>query len=143
MTRSKNERNECYETYASMDPAVAGDPAAMGGEDPIMEIASAVMSGVEAVLEEFTANLEKKMSALLDKVESLNKTVDALTETTDKRTAEDKDHQASLNDDLAAELQPTMGALVAEPVPLDMLPKAASVKEAQPVSLFDLICKKA
>ena len=127
------------------DPAAVGAPAGDGGEEiapnaPIMEIASAVMSGVEATLEEFTANLEKKMSAILDKVESLNKAVDALQQTTDNRKDDDKTKEASLQDELTAELQPTLAAPVAAPSPIDM-GKVASVKPVKP-NLYNFICKK-
>jgi hypothetical protein len=129
---------------AAMDPAAGGDPAmAAGAEqpDPIMEIASAVMSGVEATLEDFTANIEKKLSALLDKVEGLNKAVDALQQTTDRRDDDDKKKEASLQDELAAELQPTLAVPVEEPQAIEMVPKTAAAKPA-PTNLFDFICQQ-
>jgi hypothetical protein len=121
------------------------DPAAMGatGEeqlaenDPIMEISSAVMSGVEATLEEFAAGLDKRFSELLDKIDTLGKAVDAMQQTRDNRSDEDKNKEASLEDELAAELQPTLAAPAAEPAPLD-LPKTASKK----TNLYNFICKK-
>lgn len=124
------------------DPAAMGAAGGAGEEqlaenDPIMEISSAVMSGVEATLEEFSANLEKKLSALLDKVESLSKSVDALQQTADGRSSYDKANEISLEDELAAELQPSMAEPAAEPVPLD-LGKTASKK----VNLYSFICKK-
>lgn len=121
------------------------DPAAMGapGEeqlaegDPIMEISSAVMSGVEATLEDFASKLDDKFAELLEKIEVLGKAVDSLTDTTDKRKPEDKDEELALEDELAAELQPTMAEPAPAPMPME-LPKAASQK----VNLYNFICKK-
>ena len=112
-----------------------------------MEIASAVMSGVEATLQDFMDGLEKKFAELSDRVETLSKALDSLTDTTDRRSSDDKDAQTTLEDELAAELQPTLDAPVAEPVPLDMgTPKVASVVEAivkpQPSNLFTFICQQ-
>lgn len=128
---------------AGMDPMAGGSGAAMGGEDPVMEVASAVMTGVEAVLEDFMSGLEKKIADMSDRIESLGKAFDALQETTDKRSEDDKDAARSLEDDLAADLQPTLAAPVAEPIPLEMAPKTASAKPAsKPSNLYSFICQK-
>lgn len=128
---------------APMDPMAGGAAAGMGGQDPVMEIASAVMTGVESVLEDFMTGLEKKMAELSDRIDSLGKAFDSLQETTDKRSEGDKDAVRSIEDDLAADLQPTLAAPVAEPVPLEMAPKTASVKPVnKPANLYSFICQK-
>ena len=128
---------------AGMAPMAGGAPAAMGGEDPVMEVASAVMTGVESVLEDFMTGLEKKLADMSDRIDSLGKAFDALQETTDKRSEGDKDAARSLEDDLAADLQPTLAAPVAEPIPLEMTPKTASAKPVnKPANLYSFICQK-
>lgn len=136
---------------APMDPAMQGGmppeggatpPADMGApieapaaqegapteqpQDPINEIASAVMSGVEAVLQEYTASTEKRISAVLDKLEALTKAIDALQSTTDRREQQDKDADAQLRDEIAADLMPTTKA-------------ASRSATAAPINLFDAI----
>lgn len=126
---------------ARMDP-MAGDPdAGMGGEDPIMEIASAVMTGVEATLQDFAQALEEKIGKLMDKIEDLNKTVESLEKTKDGRSDEDKAQQISLEDEIAADLAPSEEAPIAEPVPPMLEAKTASVKP-QAVNLFNFICQQ-
>jgi hypothetical protein len=120
--------------------AGVADMGTAGGEDPVMEIASAVMSGVEATLEDFTAALEEKLGKLADKIESMQKAVDALQETRDTRSNDDKDKEASLNSELDADLIPSDVAIPA-PMPIDMQPKTAS-KKTKPANLYSFICKK-
>lgn len=132
---------------AGMDPMAAGAGAPMGGEDPIMEISSAVMTGVESVLADFMDGLEKKMADMSDRIETLSKALESLQDTTDKRTEDEKDTQRSIEDDLAADLNPTMDNPTAEPVPLDMGMKTASVEQPAPAkpqaaNLFTFICQQ-
>ena len=128
---------------AGMDPMAADPGAGMGGEDPIMEIASAVMTGVEATLQDFSQALEEKIGKLMEKIEDLNKTVESLEKTKDGRSDEDKAQQISLEDEIAADLAPTDAAPIAEPVPPMFEAKTASVQEKpQAVNLFNFICQQ-
>ena len=138
---------------AAMDPMAAGADAGMGGEDPIMEIASAVMTGVESVLADFMNGLEKKMADMADRIETLSKALESLQDTTDRRSEDDKDAARAIEDDLAADLNPAIGAPVAEPVPLDMGVKTASatpitdmaksiVMRPEQMNLFSFICQQ-
>ena len=110
-----------------MPPEVQQAAAPEGVEqiDPINEISGAVMSGVEAILQDFTATLEKKLSALLERVEGLSKAVDALQSTTDRREQSEKDADAQLREEIAADLMPTSAT------------KQAATQ--QPINLFELI----
>ena len=126
---------------AGMDPMAGAPDAGMGGEDPIMEIASAVMTGVEATLQDFAQALEEKIGKLMDKIEDLNKTVESLEKTKDSRSDEDKAQQISLEDEIAADLASSEEAPIAEPVPPMLEAKTASVKP-QAVNLFNFICQQ-
>lgn len=128
---------------APVDPAAGGDPAmAEGAEqpDPVMDIASAVMTGVEAVLEDFSNAMDKKMAELAEKIENMSRTLDSMQGTTDKREDEDKRREIDLQEQLNAELQPSMAAGIEAPEAID-IPKTAAVKPA-PTNLFDFICQQ-
>ena len=114
-------------------PPEGMSPEAQGmGASPLPpELLTQFQSTIDDSLKAYTASLEKKLEMLADKLDAVTKAVDSLRDTDDRRTAEDKDEDARLRDDIAAELTPTVKTASVKPLRRPQ-PKA-------PVNLFSVL----
>ena len=110
--------------------APAGDAGA--GAPPQ---ASEIQSMIEAVLDNFTSMLDKKLEAIVDKVETLRMAVESMRDTEDQRTKQEKDSAKELQDEIAADLQPTVKTASVKPVQK----KRPAVSAPKPVNMFDIL----
>ena len=118
-------------------PAEGGQQAPEQGAGLPPEVMEQFQSIVDASIDNFTAQLDKKLEALMDKLETVKMALESLRDTDDQRSKQDKDALKQMQDDLAAELNPTTKtASLEQPKPVKQ--KA----QARPVNVFEFLAKR-
>lgn len=118
-------------------PAEGGQPAPEQGAVLPPEVMEQFQSIVDASIDNFTAQLDKKLEALMDKLETVKMALESLRDTDDQRSKQDKDALKQMQDDLAAELNPTTKtASIEQPRPVK--PKA----QTRPVNVFEFLARR-
>lgn len=128
---------QAYQAYqqqmggAPMDGgAPAGGAMPEGGNEIPQEILDQIQSVVDASIQNFSAQLDKKIETLVDKLETVKMAIEAMRDTDDQRDKEEKDATKALQDEIAAELQPTVKEASVKPQPIEA-PK--------PINMFEFI----
>ena len=84
-------------------------------------------------------DLKELVKTMRDEMDVVRDQVDSQTHTDDKRKEEDKDEEAKLRDELAAELQPTVPQ---EPEIKQAAQQPAEPAQWRPVNIMDVLGRK-
>lgn len=136
---------------AQMDPAMTGGAPEEQPMDPMMqeladlmvnvvgdEVVTPLKEAIEAIGKQMN-DLKELVKTMRDEMDVVRDQVDSQEHTDDKRKEEDKDEEAKLRDELAAELQPTVPQ---EPEIKQAAQQSAEPAQWRPVNIMDVLGRK-
>lgn len=122
-----------------MDPAMMGGAPEQGGMPPQAglppEMLDSLQSMIDSAIQNYTAQIDKKLETLIDKLDTVKMALESQRDTDDKRAKEDKDEARAIQDEIAAELQPTIGKQASASRQKPQTRKPA----IKPINMFDLL----
>ena len=138
---------QAYQAFQQQMQGQGGEGGEGGGQategDPMAQMQEQIQSVVDAVVDSRISPVDKKIQALDDKLEKILMMLESMKDTDDQRDKDTRDRDKQLQEDIAADLNPTeKTAAVSAPAPLVMdalKPGVPKVPTPAVPNMFELV----